>query len=275
MAGIFAFDLEFTNYHFKRSFYHLRKRRAHFEHSRYVTLFLGIFYSLFAYIELFRDVYLKTLQFQERSHSRFFQYGTPEKPVFGKPLDTQIARLSQPRKASFKKPRGQLEKFLVSTADDDVQLRERFRFKPSVDYFEYADAVPRVDKRFQRRSSAKDKYKLVSPSENITMHVDDLAYYNRMYPTWPFYLKRGWVSLFRRVMHRLGKKYYFFNAPWYRRKFRRFLQYHTIRKLFFYAGPGNFDKLLSVFFFSKNYSNSPFKYEFKVLLVLFFLFKHA
>lgn len=43
--------------------------------------------------------------------------------------------------------------------------------------------------------------------------------------------------------------------------------------MLFYAGPGNFDKLLSIFFYSIVYKLSPFKLEFKFFMLFFFLFK--
>lgn len=45
--------------------------------------------------------------------------------------------------------------------------------------------------------------------------------------------------------------------------------------MLFYAGPGNFDKLLSIFFYSVAYKLSPYKLEFKLFMLFFFLFKRV
>jgi len=58
----------------------------------------------------------------------------------------------------------------------------------------------------------------------------------------------------------------------YREAMGLFLLEHTVKKLLaYYAGPGFFEKIIGIFLYSSLYNHSMWKFEFKFLVIFFFL----
>lgn len=180
MEGLFLFDAELASSFFRRSFYHLQQRKRLFEKSRYVTFFLGVFSSFFSFTDFFRRSYLKSFFFDDISSLRDLDYNFRKKKQLRGHLAIDRQRsFRSGSKAAVNRIR---DLYLAKTIAAKHKLLQRRRYKranPFVSYYKIFD-VPSARRRTQA-SARKSYYKLVSPQEKASMHVDDIIFNRRLH----------------------------------------------------------------------------------------------
>lgn len=136
MAGLYAFDGEFMNRFFRKSFYYLRRRQLLYEKNRYVTLFLGLFFSLFSFTDFFQKAYLDSITFDEHSYLKKFCYELPKGGFISS------SKLDVLRKRLFSKKR-KIKKIKVAKARGSLFFkRSPFRFQSGDSFLTYNKAFP-------------------------------------------------------------------------------------------------------------------------------------